>query len=95
MNIYQTHPVRSKHSLCWQEEYLIGLLATTNEPVPTTEVLSQAKEAMVLATSHKYLTQIIDKKYAETVVANNDKRFTLVRLTARGFGYLEELEQCK
>ena len=95
MNIYQTHPVRSKHSLCWQEEYLIGLLATAVNPVPTTEVLSQAKEAMVLATSHKYLTQIINKQYAETVDADGDKRFTLVRLTNRGMDYLTELEQCK
>ena len=90
MNIYMTQPVRKKHGLCWEEEYLLGLVDHADK-VKVMEVLSTAKEVMTHATAHKYLTQLLDKKYLKHIVGD-DKRIKMLELTRAGVRYLEEVE---
>ncbi len=89
MNIYMTQPVRKKHSLCWEEEYLLGLVDHADK-VKVMEVLSIAKEVMTNATTHKYLTQLLEKKYIKHVVGD-DKRVKMLELTRAGIRFLDEV----
>ena len=89
MNIYMTQPVRKKHGVSWEEEYLLGLVDHT-ENVTVSKVLELAKEAMTQATTHKYLTQLIDKRMLEHIVGD-DRRIKVLGLTRTGIRYLDEL----
>lgn len=89
MNIYMTQPVRTKYGICWEEEYILGLVDHA-EDASVTKVLSLAKEVMTEATTHKYLTQLIDKRMLEHLVGL-DKRIKVLGLTKAGVRYLDEL----
>ena len=89
MNIYMTQPVRTKYGICWEEEYVLGLVDHA-EDASVTKVLSLAKEVMTEATTHKYLTQLIDKRMLEHLVGL-DKRIKVLGLTKAGVRYLDEL----
>jgi len=88
-NIYMTQPVRKKHDLCWEEEYLIGLVDHADK-IKVMEVLGIANEVMTNATTHKYLTQLLEKKYLKHVVGD-DKRVKMVELTRSGIRFLDEV----
>lgn len=89
MNIYMTQPVRKKHGVSWEEEYILGLVDHA-ENATVSKVLELAKEAMTQATTHKYLTQLIDKRMVEHIVGD-DKRIKVLGLTKAGFKFLNEI----
>ena len=89
MNIYMTQPVRKKHGVSWEEEYILGLVDHT-ESVSVTKVLNLSKEVMTNATTHKYITQLIDKRMLEHTIGD-DKRIKVLGLTRAGIRYLDEL----
>jgi DNA-binding MarR family transcriptional regulator len=84
-----TQPVRTKYGICWEEEYILGLVDHA-ENVTVSKVLELAKEAMTQATTHKYLTQLIDKRMLEHIVGD-DRRIKVLGLTRAGIRYLDEL----
>ena len=84
-----TQPVRKKHGICWEEEYILGLIDHTDK-VRVTTILGIANEVMTNATAHKYLTQLVTKKYVKHVVGD-DKRIKMVELTRAGIRYLDDL----
>jgi hypothetical protein len=84
-----TQPVRTKYGICWEEEYILGLVDHA-EDASVTKVLSLAKEVMTEATTHKYLTQLIDKRMLEHLIGL-DKRIKVLGLTKAGVRYLDEL----
>jgi DNA-binding MarR family transcriptional regulator len=84
-----TQPVRKKHGVSWEEEYILGLVDHT-ENVTVSKVLELAKEAMTQATTHKYLTQLIDKRMLEHIVGD-DRRIKVLGLTKAGIKFLNEL----
>lgn len=88
-NIYITQPVRKKHGISWEEEYILGLIDHAEE-VRVSAILGIANEVMTPATAHKYLTQLLDKKYVKHVVGA-DKRVKVVELTKVGNKFLDEL----
>lgn len=90
MNIYMTQPVRKKHGVSWEEEYILGLVDHA-ESATVSKVLELAKETMTQATTHKYLTQLIDKRMLEHIVGD-DKRIKVLALTRAGRKYLAEVE---
>ena len=89
MNIYMTQPVRKKHGVSWEEEYILGLVDHA-ENASVSKVLSLAKEAMTQATTHKYLTQLIDKRMVEHIVGD-DRRIKVLGLTKAGIKFLNEI----
>ena len=89
MNAYLTQAVRSKHGISWQEEYLLGLVGH-KRMMQVSEVLSASKEAMTNATTHKYLTQLIDKGLAKHDL-RADKRIKMVVLTKAGEKLIREI----
>lgn len=89
MNIYMTQPVRKKHGISWEEEYILGMVDHM-EPIKVMDILSNANEVMTNATTHKYLTQLMDKKLLKHVVSK-DKRVKKVELTSAGSKYLNEV----
>ena len=90
MNIYMTQPVRKKHGVSWEEEYILGLVDHA-ESATVSKVLELAKEIMTEATTHKYLTQLIDKRMLEHLIGL-DKRIKVLGLTKAGRKYLDEVE---
>jgi DNA-binding MarR family transcriptional regulator len=84
-----TQPVRKKHGVSWEEEYILGLVDHA-ENATVSKVLELAKEAMTQATTHKYLTQLIDKRMVEHIVGD-DKRIKVLGLTKAGFKFLNEI----
>jgi predicted transcriptional regulator len=91
MNAYLTQPIRAKFGVTWQEEYLMGMVANT-EKVSVTNILAKANEVMTLATTHKYLTQLIDKKML-THKVEKDKRVKFVTLTSKGVKFLNTISE--
>lgn len=89
MNAYLTQPVRKKHGIDWQEEYILGLVHHA-QPVRVSAVLGVSNEIMVQATSHKYLTQLINKGLLEHTIGD-DKRIKMVGLTKKGTKVIEDI----
>jgi DNA-binding MarR family transcriptional regulator len=85
-----TQPVRKKHGVSWEEEYILGLVDHA-ESATVSKVLELAKEIMTEATTHKYLTQLIDKRMLEHLIGL-DKRIKVLGLTKAGRKYLDEVE---
>lgn len=88
-NLYETQPVRKKHGLSWEEEYILGLVANAKS-VKVSAVLGISNEVMTQATTHKYLTQLLDKEYVKHDVVE-DRRVKPVKLTAKGQKFIKEL----
>jgi len=89
MNAYLTQPVRIKHGIEWQEEFILGLVSH-RKMARVTDVLGASSEIMTHATSHKYLTQLLDKSLVEHDI-KGDKRIKMVVLTKKGEKVIKEL----
>lgn len=89
MNAYLTQRVRDKHGIDWNEEYLLGLVNHLNT-VKVMNILAVAFEVMTHATTHKYLSQLIEKGYLMHTVGD-DKRVKVVTLTKKGEKLIKEL----
>jgi DNA-binding MarR family transcriptional regulator len=77
----------------WQEEYIIGMV-NTESPIGTTGVLKIAENEAVMspATTHKYLTNVVAKKFVSEHSVKLDKRSVVFKLTEKGEKFLKELK---
>ena len=92
-NIFLTQRLRHKHGVSWEEEFILGMVAY-NQTLRVMDVIAGSGEVMTQATSHKYLTQLIDKGLlAHHIVV--DKRIKMLKLTAKGEKYLKEIENVR
>jgi len=89
VNAYLTQPLRKKHGIDWHEEYILGLVHHA-QPVRVSAVLGVSNEVMVQATSHKYLTQLINKGLLHHTMGD-DKRIKMVGLTKKGSKVIEDI----
>jgi predicted transcriptional regulator len=89
MNAYLTQPVRIKHGIEWQEEFILGLVSH-KRTIRVTEILGASSEVMTNATSHKYLTQLLEKDLVKHDL-KKDKRIKMVVLTKLGEKVIKEL----
>lgn len=89
MNIYLTQPVRKKHGLDWEEEYILGMVSHM-QTLKVMEILSISSEVMTHATTHKYLTQLVDKGLLKHDIGV-DRRIKMLKLTAKGEKILKEI----
>lgn len=92
MNAYETQKIRSRYRLVWQEEYVIGMV-NKESPIGTMAVLKIAENEAVMspATTHKYLSSAVAKKFINEQVFKEDKRSVVLKLTEKGEKFLEEL----
>lgn len=88
-NIYLTQPVRSKHDICWQQEFILGMVCHLGY-ANVSEILTKSKDVMTQATTHKYLTNLIDRELLEHT-ASSDRRVKKVKATAKGRKIIKEL----
>ena len=88
-NIFITQKVRHKHGVSWEEEYILGLIAHSQR-LNVSEVIAASNQVMTQATTHKYLTQLIDKDYLKHD-HKIDRRVKIVLLTAKGEKYIREI----
>jgi predicted transcriptional regulator len=90
MNLYQTEPIRRRFKVSWSEEYILGYVdeqGSTN----TKNILDKANGVMSLATTHKYLTNLLDKGLLKQNRNPDDKRVTIITMTKRGVDFIKEL----
>jgi DNA-binding MarR family transcriptional regulator len=95
MSLYLTQPVRAKHEIIWQEEYILWLLDHEG-CLLTNQVLDKTlgDGVMSLATAHKYLTNMVDRKFIEQKRDKDDKRNVYVNLTDKGVNFLKDIKGC-
>lgn len=93
MNAYNTQQTRTRYRVTWQEEYIIGMV-NKESPLGTTAVLKIAEHQAVMspATAHKYLTNVVAKKFVSEQSAKSDKRTVVFKLTEKGEKFLKELK---
>ena len=93
MNAYNTQQTRARYRVTWQEEYIIGMV-NTESPIGTTGVLKIAENEAVMspATTHKYLTNVVAKKFVSEHSVKLDKRSVVFKLTEKGEKFLKELK---
>jgi DNA-binding MarR family transcriptional regulator len=93
VNAYSTQQVRSRYRVTWQEEYIIGLV-NKETPIGTMGVLKIAENEAVMspATTHKYLTNVVAKKFVSEQMVKTDKRSLALKLTEKGEKFLEEIK---
>ena len=93
MNAYNTQQTRTRYRVTWQEEYIIGMV-DKESPIGTTGVLKIAENESVMspATTHKYLTNVVAKKFLSEQVVKTDKRSVIFNLTEKGEKFLKELK---
>ena len=90
MNIYQSEVIRKRHKISWAEEYILGMIYA-NESLLTKEALEKAHTVMSLATTHKYLSLLLEKGYVKQNSSKTDKRLAIVVLTKRGTDFIQEV----
>ena len=88
-NIFITQKVRHKHGIGWEEEFILGLIAQ-HRSLNVSAVIAASNQVMTQATTHKYLTQLIDKDYLKHDY-KIDKRVKMVVLTTKGEKYIREI----
>jgi len=94
MSLYLTQAIRKKHDIIWQEEYLLWMLDHEGSLL-TNQVLDKCLDigVMSLATAHKYLTSLVDRKYVEQKRDKEDKRNVYVNLTSKGVDFIKEISK--
>ena len=93
MSAYSTQHIRTRYRVSWQEEYIIGMV-NQESPLGTTAVLKIAENQAVMspATTHKYLTNVVAKKFVNEQVVKLDKRSVVFKLTEKGEKFLQEIK---
>lgn len=93
MNAYDTQQVRTRYRVTWQEEYIIGMV-NRESPIGTMGVLKLAENQAVMspATTHKYLTKVVGKKFISEHAVKADKRSVTFNITEKGKKFLEEMK---
>jgi DNA-binding MarR family transcriptional regulator len=93
MNAYDTHAIRKRHRIGWQEEYLLGMV-NAETPLGTMAVLkiAEAQTVMSPATTHKYLHKLIAKKFVAEKNDKEDRRGVILSLSAKGETLLQEIK---
>ena len=93
MNAYVTQVIRRRNRICWQEEYILGLVQQES-PIGTTGVLKIALERGVMssATTHKYLKKLVDKKLLTEKADPRDKRGWALTVSIKGGLVLKEIK---
>lgn len=66
MNAYKSEPIREKYEICWQEEYVLGMVSHAKK-ILVMDLLTSLKHIMSQATAHKYLKSLIHKKYLQHI----------------------------
>jgi DNA-binding MarR family transcriptional regulator len=92
MFLYRTQPIRDKHGVNWYEELLLGAVEALGETW-TNDVIDSVRSTMSANTSHKYITQLIDKGYLKQTRSTKDKRFANVDLTQKAVDYLTQIQE--
>lgn len=92
-NAYVTNTIRRRNRICWQEEYILGMVKEES-PIGTSGVLKIALERGVMssATTHKYLKKLVDKKLLSEKVDTNDRRAWNLSVSNKGETVLEEIK---
>jgi hypothetical protein len=90
MNIYESQAIRQRYKVSWAEEYILGMIKA-NESLLTKEVLEKALSVMSLATTHKYLSLLLDKGFIKHKYSKEDKRLAMVNLTSKGIEFIKEV----
>lgn len=93
MNAYDSHPIYKKYSVCWNEDYILGLVAF-DEGLTTLAVMDACAEAGVMTptTTHKYIQQLLKKSLLKRIVVKYDRRMKVLALTARGAHFLRDVK---
>ena len=93
MNAFDSHPIYKKYNVCWNEDYILGLVAF-DEGLTTLAVMDAcAKEgAMTPATTHKYIQQLLEKNLLKRIIVKYDRRIKVLALTARGAHFLRDVK---
>lgn len=93
MNAYATQAVRRRNRICWQEEYILGMVQA-EAPLSTTAVIKLAEDQAVMsqATTHKYLKKLVAKKLVTEKCNAFDGRGWDLSLSTKGGLLLKELK---
>jgi DNA-binding MarR family transcriptional regulator len=93
MNAFDAHPIYKKYDVCWNEDYLLGMVAF-DEGLSTLNIMDACAEAGVMtpATTHKYIKQLLKKGLVKQVVLKYDRRVRALALTARGSHFLRDVK---
>lgn len=93
MNAYETQPIRKRHKITWQEEYILGMI-NVEAPLGTMAILNIAdiQGVMSSATTHKYLKKLVAKKLVSERSDRVDGRGLVFTNNAKGEALLKEIK---
>jgi DNA-binding HxlR family transcriptional regulator len=97
MNMFQTQRIRDDHKVCWQEEYIVGMVSHIG-PMNAMRILNLCVKQKIVspATAHKYLKSAARKKLLTRKVSQTDRREVEYELSAKGGRFLDDvLIACK
>lgn len=91
-NAYTTQSIRDRYGLCWNEEYILGLLLKEGE-IKTADVLNIADRNRVMspATTHKYLISLTKRKFVNKKRDKVDSRIFHLTPSVNALHFLEEI----
>jgi DNA-binding MarR family transcriptional regulator len=92
MLLFKSQTVREQYDINWHEELVLGAVASLGETW-INDVIDSVRTAMSSNTSHKYVTQLIDKGYLEQTRSKKDKRFVNVKLSKKAVDYLFDIQE--
>ena len=91
-NAYTTQSIRDRYGLCWNEEYILGMLVSRGD-IKTADVLNTANENRVMspATTHKYLVNLTKRKFVNKKRDKADSRIFNLTPSGNALHFLEEI----
>lgn len=93
MNGYVIHQIHKYYNLDHYEDFVIGLVDSSESNVDVTRLINIAKAENIasLATIHNALKRCLDKGFITLKSSEADRRKKILKLTQKSRKYLDEL----
>lgn len=91
MHLFRTQAERNRQNITWAQEYVLGLVSCYS-PLSTNAMIAKAESTFSAATTHKYITQLVERGLVSQTVNKEDKRYSDLCITKKGIDVLNAID---
>lgn len=91
MHLFRTQSTRNRLNISWIQEYVLGLVSCYS-PLSTNEMIKKATGTLSAATTHKYITQLVERGLVKQTVDKKDRRYSSLCITEEGIALLDAID---
>ena len=91
MHLFRTQAERNRQNITWIQEYVLGLVSCYS-PLSNNEMIKKATGTLSAATTHKYITQLVERGLVSQAVNKEDRRYANLCITKKGIEVLDAID---